>query len=68
MICPICIGTTIATYGIPIASGVVSGYVAARIVNVSKAPGCRNGRNGSVERNNNTTNVSYYLKNNERKT
>lgn len=58
MICPICIGTTIATYGIPIASGVVSGYVAARIVNGSKARRA-DGKSGFVDRKGSSSLVSF---------
>lgn len=56
MICPICIGTTIATYGIPIASGVVSGYVAARIVNSKKTT---SGSVGVATRNKNKIEVTF---------
>jgi hypothetical protein len=48
MICPVCIGATIATYGVPVVSGMVGGYVAAKMVTRKEV--CRVGKVGLAER------------------
>lgn len=65
MICPMCLGVTVATYGIPIASGIFSGYVAAKIA--TRHFEVQKGRAGVGEREKNTMVVTYHSSNNKNK-